>query len=183
METSRLLRQIQFLAEDDRPMGNEAQRSLPRENRVTCPLVERRKDERCSFTAAVTILEPASGARVEARTTDLCIGGCYVDTMNSFPVGTIVELRLTKDGRSFHSMAKVVSSQSDVGMGLAFRSPERSQALLLEKWLKELRGEASREPHSLEQDETAHSGLDGKDEMRLAFEALVVQLHEQGSFK
>jgi hypothetical protein len=157
-------------------MGNEAQKPLPRENRVSCTLVERRKDERCSFTAAVTILEPASGTRVEARTTDLCIGGCYVDTMNSFPVGTVVELRLTKDGRSFHSMAKVVSSQADVGMGLAFRSPESSQVLLLGKWLKELRGEASREPHSLDQDETAHNRLDGKDELRLAFEALVVHL-------
>ena len=61
-------------------------------------------------------------------------------------------------------------------MGLAFRSPESSQVLLLGKWLKELRGEASREPHSLDQDETAHNRLDGKDELRLAFEALVVHL-------
>ena len=55
-------------------------------------------------------------------------------------MGTIVELRLTKDGKSFRSMAKAVTSQVGVGMGLSFIEVEQDQFLLLEKWFAELRG-------------------------------------------
>jgi len=87
-----------------------------------------------------------------------------------------VELRLTKDGQSFHSMAKVVSSHSGVGMGLLFNSVDQDQFSLLEMWFSELRGERAHEPHTLEQDERAHCGLTEKDELRYALEALLVQL-------
>jgi hypothetical protein len=98
-----------------------------------------------------------------------------VDTVSGLPVGTIVEVRLTKDGELFHSVAKVVSSQVGMGMGLSFSSMEHDQFLLLERWLKELRGERIHEPRSLEQDEATHCGLEGS-----ALEALLVQLMSKG---
>jgi hypothetical protein len=87
-----------------------------------------------------------------------------------------VELRLTKDGHSFHSMAQVVSSQTGVGMGLSFSSVEQDQFSLLEMWFSELRGERVHQPHTLEQDERAHCGLTEKDDLRYALQALLVQL-------
>ena len=141
-----------------------------------CPFLERRKHDRFSFTAGATVLEVGSGARVDAHTTDLCPGGCYVDTMSGFSVGAMVQLRLTKDGKTFHSMAKVVTSQAGVGMGLAFVAVDPDQFLIIDKWFAELRGERAPDAHSLEQDERAQCGLTGKDELRYAMEALLVQL-------
>jgi hypothetical protein len=100
--------------------------------------------------------------------------------MNAFPMGTIVELQLTKDGKSFHSMAKVVCSQVGVGMGLSFSAVEQDQLLLLERWFAELRGERVHEPYSLEQHETAHCGLAEKSDLRYALEGLLVQLMRKG---
>lgn len=175
MESSRVLEPTQVVGENGPQMGNEAGRTLPRENRSSCSLRERRRQERCSLTAAATIFEPDSETRVEAHTTDVCLDGCYVDTVSGLPVGTIVEVRLTKDGELFHSVAKVVSSQVGMGMGLSFSSMEHDQFLLLERWLKELRGERIHEPRSLEQDEATHCGLEGS-----ALEALLVQLMSKG---
>jgi hypothetical protein len=62
------------------------------------------------------------------------------------------------------------------GNGLSFIAVEHDQFLLLEKWFAELPRERAPEPHSLEQAETAHSGLAEKDELRYALEALLVQL-------
>jgi PilZ domain len=176
MGSSSVRELTQFVSKNSPQMGNEPERARPRENRANCAFAERRRQGRCPFTAAATILEPDSGARIEAHTTDFCLGGCYVDTMSPLSVGTIVELRLTKDGQSHHSMAKVVSSQVGVGMGLSFSSVEQDQFLLLEKWFGELRGERVHEPHTLEQDERAHCGLAEKDELRDALETLLVQL-------
>lgn len=169
-----------FANENGAPMGNKAGRERSHEGGASCPFAEHRTQARYSFTAAATILEPDSGAHIEAHTTDLCLGGCYVDTMNAFPAGTIVELRLTKDEEPFHSMATVVCSQPGVGMGLSFSSVEQDQFLLLEKWYAELRGERVHEPHSLEQDESAHRGLAEKDDLRYALEDLLVQLMRKG---
>jgi hypothetical protein len=176
MGNSSIREQTQFVSMKSPQTGSEPSRVRACENTANCVLVERRGQGRCSFTAAVTILEPTSGARIEAHTTDLCLAGCYVDTMSTLSVGTNVELRLTKDGHSFHSMAKVVSSQSGVGMGLTFIAVEPDQFSLLEVWFSELRGERAHEPHTLEQDERAHCGFEEKDGLRYALEALLVQL-------
>lgn len=176
MGNSSVREQGQFISKSNTQTGNEPTKVRPCENTANCVVSERRGEGRCPFTAAATILEPASGARIEAHTMDLCLAGCYVDTMSTLSVGTNVELRLTKDGHSFHSMAKVVSSQSGVGMGLSFIAVTQDQFPVLEMWFSELRGERAQEPHTLEQDEQAHCGFEEKDGLRYALEALLVQL-------
>ncbi len=93
--------------------------------------VERRSHPRFPFTAAVTAVKMSSGARIDARTVHLGAEGCYVDAMNTFPVGTAMQLRLTKDGESFRADAKVAYCQVGVGMGLLFSttSPEQLSTL------------------------------------------------------
>jgi hypothetical protein len=68
-------------------------------------------------------------------------GGCFVDTMNPLPAGTEIHLRLTKNGRSFHSKARVIYCQVGVGMGLLFTEIAPAQRSVLERWFAELRGD------------------------------------------
>ncbi len=127
---------------------------------------ERRAHARFPFTAGAEVLDARSGARLNARVSDLSRGGCYVDSISPFTVGTEVKLRITKDASSFSSQAKVVYSSVGMGMGLAFTVIEPEQRWILEKWLAELRGEPSPEHESAEkprdsgivkQNETAQS--------------------------
>src|SRR5450432_1170190 len=72
---------------------------------------ERRRDLRYPFTAAVEAVEPKSQTKLNARTSDISLGGCYVDTINPFPVSSVIKIRLIKDGVTFEADAKVVLSQ------------------------------------------------------------------------
>jgi hypothetical protein len=45
---------------------------------------ERRRDLRYPFTAAVEAVEPKSQTKLNARTSDISLGRCYVDTINPF---------------------------------------------------------------------------------------------------
>ena len=79
---------------------------------------------------------------MNARTSDLGKGGCYVDTFSPFPMKTGVKLRITKEKVSFEAEATVVYSKIGMGMGLAFTFIDPQQMGVLEKWLGELSGSA-----------------------------------------
>ncbi len=81
---------------------------------------ERRAAKRYPFSAAATVTEAQSGTRLQARCSDLSVKGCYVDTLNPFPAGTGVHVRLFKGERVFDSAAQAVSSHVGMGMGLKF---------------------------------------------------------------
>lgn len=80
----------------------------------------------------------ASGTRLSARTSELGLGGCYVDTLNPFPTGTLVQLRILRDQGVFETKANVVYGDPRFGMGLAFTGIAPDQRSLLEAWLTEL---------------------------------------------
>jgi len=97
-----------------------------------------RAARRCPFVASAEIIEPASRARLAARTSELGIGGCYIETLNPYPDGTLVEVRVLRDQGVFEAKAKVVYVHAGFGMGLAFTEIAPKQRLLLEDWLAEL---------------------------------------------
>jgi len=109
---------------------------------------ERRTHARYPCTAAAEITDLGSGARINARTSDIGRGGCYVDTINPFPVGTAVKLRLSKDNQSFVAQAKVVYAMSGLGMGLAFTSADPEQLWTLQRWITELGRTSAPEPEA-----------------------------------
>ena len=102
---------------------------------------ERRQSPRYSFTGTFEATEPNSGTRIHGRTADLSEGGCYADTMSPLPAGTVVKVRISKENRSFESMATVVYAVAGMGMGLRFESTDPQQVVNLRRWLQELRGE------------------------------------------
>jgi PilZ domain-containing protein len=79
-----------------------------------------------------------SGTVLAGRTSELGLGGCYVDSLNPFPEGTVVGLRILRDQGVFESKAKVVYCDPNFGMGLAFTEMTLDQRSVLEAWLTEI---------------------------------------------
>jgi transcriptional regulator with GAF, ATPase, and Fis domain len=100
--------------------------------------LERRTGERYAFRATIEAEEPGTGVRIVARGGDLCMGGCYVETISPFAVDTTVMLHVVKERTSFNVLSKVVHSKIGMGMGLFFDHAEADQLGVLEKWLGEL---------------------------------------------
>ena len=141
---------------------------------------ERRHHDRLAFTASVVAIEPVSGTRIDARTTDVCPGGCYVDSMSPFPAGTVLQLRLTKDGKSFQSHARVVSSDAGVGMGVSFSSPAPDQGELLDSWLAGSVRCESASSNELQRDEPGTEGCLLKEDQGYVLNELLIKLMRKG---
>ena len=110
---------------------------------------ERRRHARYPFTATVEAVETKSQTRINGRISDLSRGGCYVDTISSFPVGSTVQMRFTKEARSLEAQAEVVYSLVGMGMGVKFTVGDSEQLSNIEKWVAELSGELLPEPERL----------------------------------
>src|SRR6266404_46864 len=67
---------------------------------------DRRTHPRYEFTAAVEVIAAESGARIETRVRDLSQQGCYVDTNNTLPLGTVTNVRITKGTQLFKAHAR-----------------------------------------------------------------------------
>ena len=111
-----------------------------------CVSPDPRRHVRYSFTSAVEVHLSGSSTSIQGRTSDVSREGCFVDTTSSFPVGSRVTLRLTKDNGTFEAGGEVVYSLSGMGMGVKFVDVPVEQLATLEKWIAELNGEASPEP-------------------------------------
>jgi c-di-GMP-binding flagellar brake protein YcgR len=100
---------------------------------------DRRTHPRYKFIAAVEVVAAESGGRIETRVRDLSQQGCYVDTNNALPLGTVTDIRITKGAQLFEARARVVYSRASQGMGLVFTTIEPEQLRTLETWLAESR--------------------------------------------
>jgi hypothetical protein len=99
---------------------------------------ERRLTARYPFTASAEVVEHATGARFSTRTTDLGPGGCFVDTLVPFPVGSNIRIALHKGKNTFETDASVVYAQAGLGMGIAFDDLNTEEAVALRDWLGEV---------------------------------------------
>jgi PilZ domain len=100
---------------------------------------DRRSHPRYEFAAAVEVVAAESGARIETRVRDLSQQGCYVDTNNVLPLGTVTDVRISKGAQLFEARARVVYSRASKGMGLVFTAMEPEPLRTLETWLAESR--------------------------------------------
>jgi len=116
------------------------------ESSVGIASVERRKHPRYSFSTAAEVVEKASGARIQGRITDLARGGCYIDAMSPFTVGSEVTIRIMVESKSFEAPSRVVFAAPGMGMGLTFTAIEPEQLPVLQEWLTELSGAVRPEP-------------------------------------
>ncbi len=73
---------------------------------------DRRTHPRYKFIAAVEVVAAESGGRIETRVRDLSQQGCYVDTNNALPLGTVTDIRITKGAQLFEARAPPLSRSS-----------------------------------------------------------------------
>jgi len=98
---------------------------------------EQRDAPRHAFVAPAVVVDAQTGARISARTSDLSLRGCYVDTLNPFPIGTTLQLRIHKNNEIFDARASTASSHTGSGMGLLFGEMTPEQRSMLAGWLNE----------------------------------------------
>jgi len=103
---------------------------------------ERRRSPRYPFYAEAQITEIETDVRVTARTSELSRYGCYMDMMNPFPDGTTVKIELHYNEQVVSANGKVIYSQPNVGMGVAFMETIAGADVILNGWLRDL-GDAS----------------------------------------
>jgi hypothetical protein len=143
---------------------------------------EKRGHPRYPFSAGAEVVDASSGARLNARISDIGRGGCYVDSISPYPVGAEVKIVITKDADSFAALAKVVYAAGGMGMGLMFTSIEPEQRWTLEKWLAELRGEPTverespKEPKVSSLPESAESTNGANSEQSYVLNELIIAL-------
>jgi len=101
-------------------------------------LPKQRAVRRCPLVASAEVTDVASGTRLSARTSELGVGGCYIETLNPFPEGTAVDVRIVRDQGVFEAKAKVVYTHTSFGMGLAFSEVTPEKRSMLEDWLAEI---------------------------------------------
>jgi hypothetical protein len=106
---------------------------------ITPAGADRRTHPRYEFTAAAEIVAAQTGARIAMRVRDLSQQGCYVDTSDALPLGTVTDVRITKGTQRFEARARVVYSRPDKGMGLMFTVAEPDRLVILDSWLAESR--------------------------------------------
>jgi PilZ domain len=141
---------------------------------------DRRQHPRFPFTASVEAIEPQSRAKIKARISDIGLGGCYVDTINPFAVGTVIKIRLTKDKVTFEADAKVIFSQVGMGMGVAFISAMPRQLRIFQKWLNEIASKSLTElelPGGTESDVVAANSVKNPD---FVLRELLIALMQKG---
>ena len=98
---------------------------------------ERRRSSRYPFIAAAELTEPISGARLQASTSDIGFNGCYLDTTNPLPQGTVISIQIAYQGEVFAAGGVVAHGHPNIGMGVEFIALESGCASLLESWLHE----------------------------------------------
>lgn len=72
----------------------------------------------CRIEAQVTM--DNGSVCLPGTVTDISLGGCYLEMLAPLPVDTMVELQLKPEGTILEMSGKVRSSQTGLGMGIAF---------------------------------------------------------------
>jgi hypothetical protein len=94
--------------------------------------------KRCPFVASVEVVDVGTGTKLVARTSEIGLGGCYIDALTPFGIGTAVAIKITRDQGSFHAKARVVYTDATFGMGLKFDGLDSEQRMTLENWVADI---------------------------------------------
>jgi hypothetical protein len=96
---------------------------------------ERRRGPRYLVVADTEVIDKTSDAKGSARTNELSISGCFIETRNPASAGTELWIRISQRNSTFTAFGCVISVIPNTGMSVAFTSMEPNQLSVLEKWL------------------------------------------------
>ncbi len=80
----------------------------------------RRKSSRHRLNCPVRIRERGVEAALTATVSDISLDGCYVETLQPFPMGTQLELTLNPPQGEIEASGSVCSVHLRTGMGVSF---------------------------------------------------------------
>jgi hypothetical protein len=149
---------------------------------IGSPTEERRRSPRYPFTSSIEATDANSGERITGRASDIGFGGCYVETICPFAVGTDAKIKIIKGNESFEAQAKIVTSQNGMGMGVAFISALPNQIRIFQKWILEISGKVAPlpEPAEHKQEKKLSSNGSEKKEGNLVLGELLIALMRKG---
>jgi PilZ domain len=93
---------------------------------------------RFSFIAEAEVTWPKDQTRVVARISELSSRGCYVDTVNPFPMDTELHFLIRYGCSTCELPGKVIYTHSGYGMGVLFGEIGATHRATLNGWLDEL---------------------------------------------
>ena len=96
---------------------------------------ERRRGPRYLVVAYTEVTDMPSGPKRSARTSELSISGCFIDTQDPAPEGAELRIRISQRNTTFTAFGSVISVIPNTGMSIAFTNIESNQLSVLEKWL------------------------------------------------
>jgi PilZ domain len=96
---------------------------------------QRRRTPRIAFVAAAELCDNKWGGRLTAQVRELSAYGCYVGTPNTLPVANTVLLKIFAQSECFETIAKVIYTHRNRGMGLIFQELSLQSGNLLRQWL------------------------------------------------
>jgi len=96
---------------------------------------ENRRSPRFPFIAVAEVTHTDSGEQLDSRVAELSLNGCYVDMLNTFPVGDEIVIKIFAESECFEATARVIYSHPNLGMGLAFQQVSLKSGQLLRQWL------------------------------------------------
>jgi len=80
---------------------------------------EMRRHPRFTVSVPVEVHAEGSDTPIRCTTSDLSLGGCYIESTHPFPVGSTLDLRLQLEG-TLLIQARVITSYPQVGNGMQF---------------------------------------------------------------
>ena len=100
--------------------------------------MDRRRAPRFPFIAEAQVIEVSSNTKLNAQTSDISMGGCFLDMLNPCPPATDIQVIISRGSLTFSALAKVVFVTQNMGMGVVFTKIDTSQLQVLMSWLSEL---------------------------------------------
>lgn len=99
---------------------------------------DRRSAPRYRFVADADVIDILANTKIKARTSDLSIGGCFLDMLNPSPKGTQIQVTISHAGTTFTAIGRVAFLVPNMGMGVAFTNVDGKQINVLRQWLLRL---------------------------------------------
>jgi hypothetical protein len=121
----------------NQPVKNGVERTAALRGGAPVAEQERRLASRIMFVASVEAEEIANGITLSARTSDVSVHGCYLDTLNPFSPGTRIRVHLTKGNETFDSLGVVTYAHQGMGMGVAFMEISPEARAIVQGWISE----------------------------------------------
>ena len=97
---------------------------------------ERRKSPRIKTGLALEIRHPASSTPLRVTTSEISLGGCYIETMFTLEVGTQLEMILWINDEKVPAKGVVATRYPQVGNGINILEMANEDRAKLESFLK-----------------------------------------------